>query len=184
MVSISTLIGTIPKQDGITLKEKDEEFFKFDACFDGVKIPVVISKYLWTDDLFGKVQVLGYLDTSKNEDGTQSMHIYAHTISSVPIDEPESNVITLYARINKLGDSFPTKRGVDIRKIVATQTTHTGKTVVLHITARKSAARALGVYNKGDYLKACGHLCNNKGVYSISVDTIPNTNSEEEDANG
>lgn len=181
MVSISTLVGTIPEQEGKIVKDKSgEEFRMFDACFDGVNIPVVVPTSLWHDDLFGKVQVLGYPDTLKSEDGTTSMHIYAHTVSSVPIDEPECSDITLCARLNKIGTIFPTKRGVDIRKVVATQTTHTGKTVVLHLTARKRAARDLGVYNKGDYLKAIGHLSNYKGVYRITVDNIPEIKTEEE----
>lgn len=174
MVSISELVGTIPHQDKVPfVGENKEKFYKFNASFDDVDIPVVVSCFIWNDDYFGKVKVTGYLDTMLGDDGRYTQHIYAHSLKSVPPDEPDTKEITLCARITKLGDIFPTSNGVDMRRVVTTQTTYTGKTAVITIMAKKSAARVLGGYNKGDYIRGVGILTKHKNRYQVIVETVP-----------
>lgn len=187
MVSISTLVGIVPQQDKKdTLLVDGELFYKFNASFNGVHIPLVVSSFVWKDELFGKVIVKGYLDTTDaaSSSKVRAMHIYAHTIEVAPVDLPECNDIKLYARVTRRSEVFPTKQGVDIRRLVATQTTHTGKTVVLSIVAKKVAARAMGEYKVGDYLDCIGHLRRFKNKYTVVCDTVPEKLLKEGSNNG
>lgn len=174
MVSISTMVGDIPVQEKSTFVEENETYYVMQGTFIGVTIPVIVSSLIWRDDYFGKVCITGYLDNRPREGQKYAMHFFCHTLRPAEVDDFDSKEITLYARITKMGTLFPTRRGTDSLRIVATQTTHSGKTVVIPIIAKGQAARALSAYAKGDYINEIGFLNRDKDRYSVVIKKVVN----------
>lgn len=175
MVAMSTLIGHVPSQEltEFYTSPEGEEFVKLNATFGDVEIPIVVSKYVWNTDLFGKIKISGYLDFTRSADGKYEKHIKVHNARSVDADTEESALITLNARITKLYDMTTTKNGVDVRKFVTAQSTSDKKTVIINVYAHNYLARALGSCNTGEYIVGVGQLRKFIDRYDVLLTEMP-----------
>lgn len=179
MIPFSYPVGIIPKQE---LKEfmtiGDEVFYKLDATFKDVPMEVIISKYVWSDDLFGKVGITGYPTVYRDEENRFVLAWQAHLIKIVDEDTPENNDVTIQLHVSRVQPMTLSRNGGDLLKFIGTQCTFNKKLVVLYCVAKDQYARRLSKLRPKDILVGKGSICMHRGYRNIMITEVTSCKRE------
>lgn len=179
MIPFSYPVGIIPQQELKIFTERNgEAFYKLDATFVGLPMEVVISSYVWRDNLFGKVQLSGYPYVYRDEDGRYILAWFAHKISAVDEDTPENNEVNLCIHVSRVQDLSQSRNSVDLLKFIGTQCSFDRKLVVLYCIAKDAIARRLSSLKAKDVLVGKGEICMHRGYRNISITEVTSFNSD------
>lgn len=173
MIPFSYPIGVIPRQELTEfMKVNDEVFYKLDATFKEMPMEVIISKYVWSDEYFGKVKLTGYPTVYRDEDGRFVLAWFAHQAVVVEEDTPENNDVSIVLHVSKVQPLDVSRKSEDLLKFIGTQCSFDKKLVVLYCIAQGQVARQLSKMKPKDILTAKGSICMHRGYRNIMVTEV------------
>lgn len=179
MIPFSYPVGIIPRQE---LKEfmtvDNEVFYKLDATFKEIPMEVIISKFVWSDDLFGKVELTGYPTVYRDEGNRYVLAWQAHLAKIVDEDTPENNDVTIQLHVSRVQPLGVTRGGGDLLKFIGTQSSFDRKLVVLYCIAKDKNARLLSKMKPKDVLVGKGSICMHRGYRNVQITEVTSCKQE------
>lgn len=171
MITFSFPVGVIPQQNLVEFQKKgDEVFYNLEGTFDGVPMNVIISEYVWHDDLFGKVKLTACPYIYKDTDGSYITAWYAQKAEVVDEDEAENNNVKCQIKITKTQELTVSRGGIDILKFIGTQISIERQVAVLYCLAKGAAARRLSQLKVGELFIGEGTFTMHRGYRNVIIE--------------
>lgn len=162
---VSTLQGFITKQEVVSVMEREGEvFYSVTAQFRNVTIPVLISEFIWSADLFGAVIVSGYLTRENDEEMLRVTDIKVTQETA-----PPTNEVVISGVIRNKQPYIVGKNGLEVQVFHVTYALPgTHREMRVKVVAKDSAARYfkhIAIGTKVEDLH--GYLKERNGKYEI-----------------
>lgn len=173
MIPFSYPVGIIPHQELTEfMKVGNEVFYKLEATFKEVPVEVIVSQYIWSSDMFGKVQLTGYPTVYRDEEKRFVLAWQAHKIQIVEEDTPENNEVTLQLHVSRVQPLDVSRNGADLLKFIGTQRSFDKKLIVLYCVAKDQLARQLSKMKPKCVLEGKGVICMHRGYRNIMITEV------------